>query len=158
MNKKDKIIIFCLSLILLLVCSCWGFQWWNSQQKLNEYETNVNEITEISFKERQEALNKVVEEGMINIQYSMGATFKGKISESFNVRNAINNHHPLIFELYDPQGSCIYTSKMIEPGYEINKIELEKELPKGVHECSIMIGYANVGNITSVFPITIEVK
>ena len=47
---------------------------------------------------------------------------------------------------------------MIEPGFEINKIELQKELPKGLHECSIKIGYANVGNISSVFPITIEVK
>ena len=158
MNKKDKIIILCLSLILTIVCNCLGFLWWNSQQTLTEYEANVDEITQINTQERQEALNKVVEEGMINIQYSMGATFKGKISESFNVRNSINNHHPLIFELYDPQGSCIYTSKMIEPGYEINKIELQKELPKGLHECSIKIGYANVGNISSVFPITIEVK
>ena len=52
----------------------------------------------------------------------------------------------------------IYESKKIEPGYEMNQIELEKELSKGVHECKLIVGYAEEGNVSSAFPITIEVK
>ena len=95
---------------------------------------------------------------MINIQYSIGAKFKGKVSESFNVKNSINNHFPLVFELFDPNGKSIYKSKLIDPGYEINSIELTKELSKGIHDCTIKIGYANSGNVSSIFPITIEVN
>lgn len=156
-NKENKTI--CLLIILLFIsCICWGFYYWKSQHSLNEYEKQVNKITEIDYSSRQEALNQVVEEGMINIQYSIGAKFKGKVSESFNVKNSINNHFPLVFELFDPNGKSIYKSKLIDPGYEINSIELTKELSKGIHDCTIKIGYANSGNVSSIFPITIEVN
>ena len=158
MKSKESKLIICLSLIIIILCISWGFQTWKSQQGMNEYEANVNQITEINYEERQEALNQVVEEGMMNVQYTMGAVFKGTISESFCVKNSINNHYPLVFEIYNPQGLCIYASKMIEPGYEITKIQLETPLPKGIHECSIKMSYAQTGNIASVFPITIEVK
>lgn len=156
-NKKERI-IFDFGLLVLIAGVFWGFHYWNSQNTVSEYETKVNAITEIDYDKRQDAINQVVEDGMINIQYSMGAVFKGKISQSFNVKNNINNHYPLIFEIYDENNTTIYQSKMIEPGYEINKIELTKELSKGKHDCSIKIGYANAGNVSSVFPLTIEVK
>lgn len=157
-QKKHNKINILLSVLLLIVCGCWGFQTWKSLHSYNEYESKVDAITEIDPQERQESLNEVVEDGMINIQYSIGAVFEGTKSTSFNVKNSFNNHYPLIFSLYDPEGNIIYTSKMIEPGYEMNTIELEKELPKGTHACKIKIGYANNGNVASLFPITIEVR
>jgi len=158
MKTKEQKLIMILSLLLLISSSFWGFQIWKSQYATNEYETKVDAITKIDYTQRQEALNEVVEAGMINIQYSMGAVFKGKTSQSFNVQNNINNHAPLIFSLYDENNQLIYTSKMIEPGYEINQIELDQELSKGCHQCKIKIGYADSGNVASMFPITIEVK
>jgi hypothetical protein len=123
-----------------------------------EYEKNVNAITEIDYSERQEAIDAIVEEGKMNVNYSPKAVFEGKTSVLFNVKNIKNNHAPIQFEIYDENDRCIYTSKQIEPGYEMNRVELEKELPKGIHECSIKIGYAEEGNVFSLFPITIEVK
>lgn len=127
-------------------------------QQESGYEDQVNKITEIDYTERQEALNEIVEEGMINICYSTSAVFEGKISKSFNVQNSINNHHPMVFEITDETGDVIYKSKKIIPGYELNQIELSKELSKGSHDCKIKIGYADEGNISSVFPIIIEVR
>ena len=40
----------------------------------------------------------------------------------------------------------------------MNSIELDKKLSKGVHDCKLKVGYAEEGNVSSVFPITIEVK
>ncbi len=142
-------------LLLLLLYSC-GMQ--EQPLAITEYESNVNEITEIDYSERQEELNTLVEEGRMNVNYVSNAIFRGTVSEQFNIKNIENNHHPIIFELYDESGESIYLSKKIAPGYEMNRIELTKELKEGTHACSLKVGYAQEGNVSSVFPITIEVK
>jgi hypothetical protein len=94
----------------------------------------------------------------MNVNYSAKAIFEGSMSETFNIKNIKNNHHPIVFEIFDETGECVYVSKKIEPGYEMNQIELEKELSKGTHECKIKVGYAEEGNVSSAFPLTIEVR
>lgn len=159
-NKKKrslvgKIILAILIIIILLLSFRCGH---SKEQGVSEYETNVNAITEIEYSERQEAIDALVEEGKMNVNYSPKAVFEGKASVLFNIKNIKNNHAPIVFEIYDENDQCIYKSKKIEPGYEMNRIELEKELKKGVHECTIKIGYAEEGNVSSVFPLSIEVR
>ena len=151
--KKIKwiLVIFLLFAALLLL--------WNScEKKDSSSEAFLNEIVEMSDEEKQAAINKVVEEGTINIQYQKHAVFDGNKSVSFNVKNTINNHHPLKFTLLDGDETVLYESQEIPPGYEMNKIVLEKSLPKGVHECRMVIGYATEDAVVSSFPITIEVR
>lgn len=145
---------------VLGACLAGGAGFWYVQENrpISDYEKNVNAITEIDYDKQQEELDQIVADGQINIQYSLGTVFNGTVSESFNVKNIKNNHHPLIFTLYDENDDVIYESKQIEPGYEINQIELTKKLSKGTHNGTIKIGYATEGNVASVFPITIEVK
>lgn len=159
-NKKKrslvgKIILAILIIIILLLSFRCGH---SKGQGVSEYETNVNAITEIDYSERQEAIDALVEEGKMNVNYSSKAVFEGKASVLFNIKNIKNNHAPIVFEIYDENDQCIYISKKIEPGYEMNRIELETELEKGVHDCTIKIGYAEEGNVSSVFPLSIEVK
>ena len=149
--KRKKIISFICIVVLA------GLYFLCEPKQILQYEENVNRITEMSDAEQQEMVNRIVEEGQININYQIGAIFKGRTSESFNVKNNPNNRSSLIFELIDEAGNIFYTSKMIRPGYEINKIKLDKLLSKGVHQCSIKMGYEE-GNVSSVFPITIQVK
>lgn len=125
---------------------------------VSEYEEHVNRIEAIDVSERQAELNAIVEKGKMNVNYSAKAIFDGTVSESFNVKNIQNNHYPIIFEIFDETGEKVYVSKKIEPGYEINQIELKKELAKGMHECKIIVGYAEEGNVSSAFPLTIEVR
>ena len=122
------------------------------------FEQNVNKITQIDEAERQKEIDKMVEEGMINIRYNAHAVFNGTKSEIFNVQNSYNNHYPLVFSIYDENGDLIYESKQIAPGYELSTIELTKELSEGVHSCTIKISYSENSNVTSVFPITLEIK
>lgn len=160
-NKYKYMIIMLLIVIILMLisggCTYMKFKN-NSTPVMSEYETAVNKITEMSEEDRQAALNQIVEDGMMNVQYAMTATFNGKVSTSFNVKNIENNKYPIIFKLYDENGELIYTSKQIELGYELNAIELDKELSKGTHECRIQIGYVGEGNVSSAFPITLEVN
>lgn len=159
-GKKKRILVGQVMLaILLLILLLFSFRCGRDDAPaVAEYEQNVNAITEIDYSERQEAVDTIVEEGKMNVNYSPKAVFEGKTSVIFNVKNIKNNHAPIQFSIYDENKGCIYTSKKIEPGYEINSIELERDLEKGVHECSIKIGYAEEGNVSSVFPISIEVR
>lgn len=155
--KKDKIAIVILSVALLISSSIIISTRINGNNE-SAYESAVNEIVEIDYSERQEKLDQIVEDGMINIQYSLSASFDGKISTNFNVKNIKNNKHPIKFILFDENGEEIYKSKKIDLGYEINSIELDKELSSGVHEGHIQIGYDEEGNVSSIFPITLQVK
>lgn len=158
MSKASKIIIGVLSVSLLCSVTAVGYMFVNQSNSKTEYETAVNAITEIDYNERQKELDRIVEEGMINIQYSASASFDGKTSTSFNVKNIDNNKHPIQFTLMDEDGNVVYKSKQIDRGYEINAIELDKELSKGTHEGKISIGYVQEGNVSSIFPITLEVR
>lgn len=158
-NKKKRIrrlllLVIAVILLLLLLFQCTK----KEEQVVSSYEKNVNAITEIDYSKRQKALNAIVEEGKMNVNYSAKAVFNGTVSESFNVKNIQNNHDAIVFEIYDENDTCVYASKKIEPGYEMNSIELARELPKGTHECKLKVGYAQEGNVSSVFPIKIEVK
>ena len=158
-NKKKKsgkiwVLLLLVILLILLLFQCHR----KSKQSVGMYEENVNAITEIDYSNRQEALDAIVEEGKININYSSKATFKGTVSTSFNLKNIKNNHYPIIFEIFDEEGESIYLSQKIKPGYEMNQIELTKDLSKGIHDCKVKIGYAEDGNVATVFPIQIEVK
>lgn len=162
-KKKSKKIIRRVLLVLAVLCiavlifQCASKKE-NEPQPKSEYEEQVNEITEIDYSKQQDALNAIVEQGKMNVNYSSKAVFSGTVSETFNIKNIKNNHHPIVFELYDEENQCLYASKKIEPGYEMNSIELDKKLSKGVHDCKLKVGYAEEGNVSSVFPITIEVK
>ena len=153
-NKGIWIGIFVL-LVLFLVVMCHSCV---PELAVSEYENKVNQIKEIDTSKRQEELNMLVEEGKMNVNYSSKAIFKGRMSESFNIKNIKNNHQAIEFQLYDETGECIYSSKKLAPGYEMTSIELEKELTKGVHQGKLKVGYAEEGNVSSAFPITIEVR
>lgn len=153
LTKKIQLVlaVFLLFAAVLLLCeSC--------EKKDQGSEAFLNKIVEMSDEEKQAAIDKVVEEGMINIQYQKNAVFHGDQAVSFNVKNIANNHHPLKFTIVDEDERILYESQEIPPGYEMKEIVLEKSLPKGVHECRMMIGYATEGAVVSSFPITIEVK
>lgn len=158
MNNKNRIIIGVLIVALVCALSVAGYMWYKQAKDKTEYEQAVNAITEIDYEERQKELDRIVEEGMINIQYSASASFDGKVSTKFNVKNIDNNKQPIQFTLMDETGDVIYKSKQIDLGYEINTIELDKELSKGTHEGKISIGYVDGGNVSSLFPITLEVR
>ena len=151
---KKMLPVLMMLLLCLVVYRCGR----NNPDLKSEYETKVDEITEIDDSKQQEMLNAIVEEGKMNVNYSSKAIFVGTTSEKFNIKNIKNNHYPIVFSLYDEEDNCIYTSRKIEPGFEMKKIQLDRSLSKGIHEGKLKVGYAEEGNVSSVFPITIEVR
>lgn len=167
-NKKSngavKILLTVLIiLILLLVYRCTSTNE-NKEEKTkrpstaSEYETGVDEITEIDTSKRQEAVDQAVKEGMMHVNYLSETLFEGTVSKTFNVKNVKNNHGPIQFVICNEDGKVLYESKLIAPGYEINSIKLTEELGKGKHDCVIKVRYAEEGAVVSSFPIGVEVK
>ena len=95
---------------------------------VTEFEENMNAITEIEDAMKQEAVNTLVEEGMMHVNFLTKAYFDGKVSTKFNIKNIENNHDDIVFEIFDEDGESLYKSKKIAPGYEMNCIELNREL------------------------------
>lgn len=166
-NKRSlatKIILVVIIIFIMLLGFSCAVDYHNKktveemEEFIAEFEENMNAITEIEDAMKQEEINTLVEEGMMNVNFSTKATFDGKVSKSFNIKNIENNHDSIVFEIFDEDGESLYKSKKIAPGYEMNCIELNKELPKGRHECMIEIQYAVEGHVSTVFSIVIEIE
>jgi len=153
------VILLLISLVVRCAVSCQQHKMVNEMEDfVTEFEENMNAITEIEDAMKQEAVNTLVEEGMMHVNFSTKAYFDGKVSAKFNIKNIENNHDDIVFEIFNENGESIYKSKKIAPGYEMNCIELDKELDKGRHECTIEIQYAVEGHVSTVFPIVIFVE
>ena len=153
------VVLILISLLVGCAVSCQERKMVNEMEDfVTEFEENMNAITEIEDAMKQEAVNTLVEEGMMHVNFSTKAYFDGKVSTKFNIKNIENNHDNIVFEIFDENGESIYKSKKIAPGYEMNCIEIDRELSKGRHECSIEIHYAVEGQISTVFPIILIVE
>ena len=153
------VILLLISLLVRCALSCHKRKMVKEMEDfVTEFEENMNTITEIEDAMKQEAVNTLVEDGMMHVNFSTKAYFDGKTSTKFNIKNIENNHDDIVFEIFDEDGESLYKSKKIAPGYEMNCIKLNKELPQGRHECTIEIQYAVEGYVSTVFPIVIEVE
>lgn len=153
------VILLLVSLLARCAVSCQQRKMVDDMEEfVTEFEENMNAITEIEDAMKQEQINTLVEEGMMHVNFSTKAYFDGKVSTKFNIKNIENNHDDIVFEIFDEDGESLYKSKKIAPGYEMNCIELNRELSKGRHECTIEIHYAVEGQISTVFPIILIVE
>ena len=150
-KNKKKLSLLILVLILIIA----GFFVWHKVS--SEYENSID-ISGLTKQEIQDAINKNVKDGEINVQYSLNASFNGDESENFLVRNIEANKGDILFTIYDENGNSVYESKKVKRGQEVRDITLDRSLSKGKHECSIQIGYVDAGNVTSAFPINITIN
>lgn len=150
---KKKIVYVLSSLALVVMTGAFVY----SVSNKTAYESNVNKIIQMSEEERQAQLNKIVEDGMMNVNYTPYITVDGNVCENFNIKNIENNKGSIKFKIVDDSNNVIYQSDLIELGYELNGLKFENKLEKGTHKYRICIGYDTEGNVESSFPITLTV-
>ena len=163
MNTKQKritatliaVIALLILLVVLLLLRPWETK---SKGNTGQLIESVNQIVEMPDEDKQAAINELVAENEINISYETHPIFVGDTSKNFRVRNIPNNHYPIVFKLYDENGKLIYESDLIDPGYEVLGISLDRTLELGEHKMSINIGYYGEGNVQSTFPIIVTVN
>lgn len=87
-----------------------------------------------------EAADKVAE-GMFECSMTTTWNFEDGASVSPNayVANVESNRHTIYFDVVeDATGEILYSSPLIPVGSELRDIKLEKELPAGTHEATVM--------------------
>lgn len=156
--KTILIIVLTIVIILLLLVRCSGIRNKGTDETVNVGEQTNEKIDEMTAEEKQAYVNQIVEDSMININFSPYATFDSNgNSTSFLVKNIEQNHDSIKFTLYDEDNNLIFESSEIERGYQCESIKLNTPLTVGTHEGRIVVGYANTGTVSSSFPITMEV-
>lgn len=139
-EKKNKKALWLLILLLLLIIaggSIW-FLVFRQDDELNDDDffdpaavTGI--LPGMSEEEIRAELDRVVEEGMLNISISSGISFAdGKSQGQANINNVEANNYifKVVITLNDT-GETVYESGGIRPGQYIQYIELEKELEAG---------------------------
>lgn len=86
----------------------------------------------------QDRLNKVVEEGMMNISINPTPVFKsGAEKGTLRIENIKANHYSYVVTItLDETGEEVYKSGLLSPGYYIEKAKLSKTLPKGKYKAT----------------------
>lgn len=91
-----------------------------------------------SQQEISDLLNEKVAEGMVNIGIQGEPVFeyngkKGRLG----IENIEANHYSFQVDLIlDETGETLYSSGLIDPGYYVEYVELNQQLPAGNHEAS----------------------
>lgn len=90
-------------------------------------------IQNMSEEEIQAELDRVIEDGMFNISIASAIVFETPKAEGqARIENiAANNYHMQVDIVLDETGETIYSSQLIQPGYSIEYITLNRELEPG---------------------------
>jgi len=144
-NKNLKLVLILLLIIVLLAAGVfvWLYIQNNNKQKYERYmfdteamEGRINRMTE---QEVQDELDRIVEEGMFNISIASAVVFDSNCENGeARIENIAQNLYHMQVDIYitndenDPNDDvCVYSSKLIQPGYSINYIKLNKKLEPG---------------------------
>lgn len=132
-----RLVILLLLLILLLIGLAVWLLWGRKDQFNDDDFYDPSAVTGIlpgmTEAEIQEELNRVVEEGMLNISIASDISFEdGKAKGKANIYNTEANHY--IFKVaitLDDSGETVYESGGIRPGQYIEYIKLADSLEAG---------------------------
>ena len=138
MKKKSRmaLILLCVLLLALLIgliaMTVIGM---NRDYERYEFDTDAmaGRIQMMTEEEIQAELNRVVEEGMFNISIASAIVFDSPTAKGeARIENiAANNYHMKVEIRLDDTGETVYESRLIQPGYSIEKIALSKRLEPG---------------------------
>ena len=149
-KKKRKGLWWKILLLLLLLALMAGagvYVWHEYIRDTGEYEryqfdtdAMAGRIQRMTEEEIQAELNRVVEEGMFNISIASSIVFESPTGEGeARIENIqANRYHMQVDIFLDETGERIYSSKLIQPGYSIAHIRLDKELEPGQYAATAM--------------------
>ena len=143
MKKKSRmaLILLCVLLLALLIgliaMTVIGL---NRDYERYEFDTDAmaGRIQMMTEEEIRAELNRVVEEGMFNISIASAIVFDSPTAKGeARIENiAANNYHMKVEIRLDDTGETVYESRLIQPGYSIEKIALNKRLEPGEYQAT----------------------
>lgn len=135
-KRKTGILIFLLLLIAAAAAGGIGYKVWKDGQKTRltrDSEALGGLLPGKTPEEISDILNKKVEEGMVDIGISAEPVFeKNGAKGRIGIENIPANRYSFRVRLtLDDTGEVLYETGIVDPGYYIEFIELNKELKAG---------------------------
>lgn len=139
-QKRKRRLILLIVLILAVLAAAGGTAWYFLAKNANRYERYQfdtaaieGRIQHMTEEEIRQELNRIIEEGMFNISIASAIVFETPQSEGqARIENvASNRYHMQVDITLDETGETVYSSKLIKPGYSIDRIRLNRRLPPG---------------------------
>lgn len=136
-KKKKKgfifwIILAGIAMVLALLLALWMFldstQWKGG---------GLGQLDNKSVEEIQAELDRIVEEGMMQISIASMVEFADGTSEGeLRIENAPSNKYAMQVDIKrNDTGEVIYTSDVLDPNYHIQFAPLDVDLPAGTYDC-----------------------
>lgn len=112
---------------------------WSQERELT---AELGILPNMSDNEIQDALNRKVAEGMLNVSMNPLPEFPdGRSSGNVRIQNIAGNHYSIkVTYVRSDTGDTILTTKLIDPGYYVEEMKLDKDLPKGQYLCVANVG------------------
>lgn len=155
------IVVLVIAIIIALICkSCSS----DKQEKSGGLELGVIDIDSLSSEKDkqkvQDALNKKVEEGMVNIFMNTDIRIKeGSTTANLMIQNTEKNHYDLQVNVREVDSDeLLYESPVVGPGYKIESDNIKKQLEEGKYECLAEFNVIDKENNTKVNTIGLKVN
>lgn len=141
---RVRIILFVILIAVALAAT--GYYVWDRHiRKTAGYEryqfdtaAMAGRIQNLSEEEIQAELDRVIEDGMFNISIASAIVFETPKDEGqARIENiAANKYHMQVDIVLDETGETVYSSRLIQPGYSIESITLNRELEPGEYRAT----------------------
>lgn len=131
------ILVIALAALLLAAGVYVWYSYFRNPDKYDPYQFDTSavegRIQKLSEEEIQAELDRVIEEGMFNISIASAIVFETPRSEGqARIENiAANRYYMQVDIVLDETGENVYSSRLIRPGYSVDKITLNKPLAPG---------------------------
>lgn len=135
--KKALIAVVVLLLLVLIGLTCW--QLWPQETFLERsVRAELGQLDGKSEAEIEAELNRVVEEGNMNISINVNPTFAtGDAEGTLQIENSPANLYAQSVSITrDDTQEVIYESGLLEPNYHIQTDRLKVDLDAGNYDCT----------------------
>lgn len=141
-NRRRRTgILVCILVVAVAALAGGGYYVWDHYFRepegyaLYQFDTAAmaGRIQNMTEEEIQAELDRVIEDGMFNISIASAIVFETPSAEGqARIENiAANHYHMQVDILLDETGETVYSSQLIQPGYSIEYIKLNRELEPG---------------------------
>lgn len=138
-KKRRRWLLLLLLALLLVIGGVWLKQSVTDDQPRGvisgELLPDVKDAHPMTDQELGDFAQDLVDKSKFNMVIRSTGTVVAATSEGeLEIQNPQSNAYPINVQLQDADGQIIYTSGAIEPGFEVTKIHVDRQLSVGEHK------------------------
>jgi hypothetical protein len=160
-QKKKRRLRRILLLVLLLFLVIGGGLWWKSSLKRPQIASGLPEaaMEKMTDTELKKYADMKVDQSNVTIQVfpEVEVESDGRTGTLF-AQNLPTNETGQTITLTDDAGEVLFKSGLLKPGYQVSKVQLDKELSEGTHKGLVTVTFYDLKEEKQVGETNVEVS